>query len=414
VATLIDLISGLIIHHAVGNFDHSLLNFFAELRSVPGDEVFLRLSMMGDESVLYFVAAVPIIWLAVQRQWRAAWSIIIALAVAKLILVAFSFALAPQGFVVHTSDFRFPSAHVLMAGTVFGSLGICCARGLSRWSQALLISCFAMLVVAIGFTRLYLGVSWFSDVFGGLLIASIIVVMVSIAISTVPFTRVRPLWLLSTATAVFVIAAGFNLSTNFDKEVEYYQPLNHFVSYSEPDFLDHGWMKLPDQRINLVGRASDEFAVQWIGSLPALADALSTQNYRVWSRWGWHDLLAYLNERAKIADIAPRPLVHAGLRAKVTATLVSPEAPDQRFVLRAFQSNVVIDANGTEVHVYLLTLRQEAAHNNLGLYVLPADHPAKPADLAKLIALLQANPKVETLGVHQANGTHIVIMKPKS
>ena len=277
-----------------------------------------------------------------------------------------------------------------------------------------MISCFAMLVVAIGFTRLYLGVSWFSDVFGGILIASIIVVMVSIAISTVSFTRVRPLWLLSTAMAVFVIAAGFNLGTNFDKEVEHYQPLNRFVSYSESDFLNGGWMKLPGQRINLTGHATDEFEVQWIGSLPALEDALSMQNYRVWSPWGWHDLLAYLNEHAKIADIAPRPLVHAGLRAKVTSTLVSPDAPDQRFVLRAFESNVVIDANGTEVHVYLLTLRQEAAHNNLGLYALPADHPAKPADPAKLIASLQANPKVETLGVHQANGTHIVIMKPKS
>ena len=414
VVTLIDLISGLIIHHAVGEFDHSLLNFFAELRSVPGDEVFLRLSMLGDDSVLYCVAAVPIIWLAMQRQWRAAWSIVVAIATAKLILMVFSFALAPQGFGAQATDFRFPSAHVLMAGTIFGSLGICCARGLTRWSQALLISCFAMLVVAIGFTRLYLGVNWFSDVIGGLLIASIIVVMVSIAISTVPFTRVRPLWLLSTSLAVFMIAAGFNLSTNFDKEVEHYQPLNRFVSYSQADFLDHGWMKLPGERINLMGRATDDFAMQWIGPLPALENALSEQNYKLWGHWGWHDLLAYLNEHAKIADIAPRPLVHAGLRAKVTATFVSPEAPDQRFVLRAFQSNAVIAGAETPERVYLLTLRQEAAHNNLGLYALPADHPASQEDLAKLIAALQANPNVETLGVHQAGGSHIVIMKPKS
>jgi len=414
VVALIDLISGLVIHHAVGNFDRSLLNFFAELRSVPGDEVFLRLSMLGDEKVLYCVAAVPIIWLAFQRKWRAAWSIIVAIAVAKLILIVFSFALAPQGINVDTMDFRFPSAHVLLAGTIFGSLGICCARGLSRWSQALLISCFAMLVVAIGFTRLYLGVSWFSDVFGGILIASIIVVMVSIAISTVSFTRVRPLWLLSTAMAVFVMAAGFNLSYNFDKEVEHYQPLNRFVSYSQSDFLNGGWMKLPGQRINLTGHATDEFAVQWIGSLPALEDALIAQNYNVWGRWGWHDLLAYLNEHAKIADIAPRPLVHAGLRAKVTATLISPDAPDQRFVLRAFQSNVVIEGSGASQRVYLLTLRQEAAHNNLGLYSLPADHPASPEDLAKLVTALRSNPNVETLPVQQANGSQIVIMKPKS
>lgn len=414
VIILIDLISGLIIHHAVGQFDNSLLNFFAELRSVPGDEVFLRLSMLGDEKVLYCVAAVPIIWLAIQRKWRAFASILIAIAAAKLILVVFSFALAPQGFVAHAADFRFPSAHVLLAGTIFGSLGICCARGLSRWSQSLVISCFAMLVVAIGFSRLYLGVSWFSDVLGGILIASIIVVLVSIAISTVPFTRVRPLLLLSASMTVFVIAASFNLSYNFDKQVESYQPLDHSVSYSQADFLDQGWKKLPGQRINLIGHASDDFAIQWIGSLPALENALSQQNYQLWGHWGWHDLLPYLNAHANIAEIAPRPLVHAGLRAKVTATFVSPDAPQQRFVLRAFQSNVVIAGPETPMRVYLLTLRQEVAHNNLDLYSLPADHPAPPEDLAKLIAALQANPNVETLGVHQADGHHIVIMKPKS
>jgi hypothetical protein len=62
----------------------------------------------------------------------------------------------------------------------------------------------------------------------------------------------------------------------------------------------------------------------------------------------------------------------------------------------------------------LLTLRQEAAHNNLGLYSLPADHPASPEDLAKLVTALRSNPNVETLPVQQANGSQIVIMKPKS
>jgi len=414
VVGLADLLGGLIIRQAVGDFDQSLFNFFSELRSVPGDELFIRLSMLGDEPVLYAVAAVPVIWLLFVRKWRAAWTIVATILIAKLILVAFSIALPPHGLGAHAMWFRFPSSHALMAGTVLGTLGICCARGLSRWSQALLIACFAMFVVTIGFSRLYLGVNWFSDVVGGILIASIIVVLFSVAISTVPFNRVRPLYLLSTALVVFTMAATFHITHDFDRQAERYQPLNRFVAFSTADFVDHGWSQLPSKRINMMGRVTDQFVMQWVGPLPALKDALSKENYKIWGHWGWHDIAPYLNERASINDIAPRPLVHAGLRAKLTATLASPNGTDQRFVLRAFQSNIKIASSSGVDNVYLIYFREEAAHNNMGLYALPMDHPATTVDVAKLIDTLQKDPNVETLATHQKDGVSIVIMQPKS
>ena len=411
---LTDSVSGLLVHRSVGEFDHSLFNFFAELRSVPGDELFIRLSMLGDEKVLYGVAAVPVLWLALQRNWRASATIISAIALAKLILVGFIIALPPQGLGAHTIDFQFPSGHALMAGTVFGTVGICCARGLSRWSQALLISSFAMLVVAIAFSRLYLGVSWFSDVFGGLLIASIIVVMFSIAISTVDFSRVPSLLLLSTALVVFIISGVSNISNNFEKQLESYQPVNRLVSYPMADYLQRGWNNLPAKRINLMGHPMDEFFVQWVGPLPVLQEVLAGQHFTQWGKWGWRELLPYLNASAKISEIAPRPLVHAGLQAKMTAAMISPKDADQRFVLRAFQSNVVIAGDGKLSRVYLLTLRQEGAHDNMGLYTLPADHPPSAEDSATIIESLRTNPAIETLDVKQSDGQQIVILKPKS
>ena len=413
IVALVDLVSGLIIHQSAGEFDHSLRNFFGELRSVPGDEIFVRLSMLGDQFVLYAVAAVPVIWMAIQGKWRASGIIIAAILMAKVILLGFSFALPPQGVEAHSKDFRFPSAHALLAGTVFGILGICCARGLSRWSQALLISCFAMLVTAIAFSRLYLGVSWFSDVFGGLLLAAIIVVMFAVAISTIPFKRVRPLYLLSATLAAFLLAAVMNINTNFDKQVERYQPLNRFVVYSQADFIDRGWAAQPNRRINLMGRPTDDFALQWIGPLSTLQDALSKQHYTIWGRWGWRDIIPYLNEHASIAEIAPRPIVHAGLRAKLTATIVA-SSPEQRFSLRAFQSNVKIAGKNQLDFVYLLSVRQEAARSSMGIYTLPADHPASAQDLATLIAALQADPTIETLAARDIDGRHVVIMTPKS
>ncbi len=414
---LVDLVSGLIIHQAVGDFDQALFNFFAELRSVPGDELFVRLSMLGDERVLYAIAAVPVIWLALVGRWRASWIVVASILLAKAIIFGFYFAIPPQTTGIHPMAFRFPSNTALMAGTVYGTLGICCARGLSRWSQALVISCFAMLVIAIAFSRLYLGASWFSDVAGGVLIAAIIVVMFALAISTVPFPRFKPMYLLSTSFLVMVVAASIHITHNFDRQVERYQPQNRFVAYSVSDYLERGWSKQPSRRINIMGRATDDFVIQWVGSLSSLEAALQQEHYTIWNRWGWKDLIPYLNERAKINEIAPRPIVHAGLRAKLTATLISPDAPDapdQRFVLRAFQSNAMLTANSAVDRIYLIYIRQEAAHSNLGLYSLPADHSTSPKDIAAIISALQANPSVETLAVKEKDSHNTVILKPKS
>ena len=414
VVGLADLMSGLLLKSAVGNFDQSLVNFFSELRSAPGDELFVRLSMMGDEKVLFFVAAVPVLWMAAQGMWRAAGTILSTVALAKLIDVCFRYSLPAQDLGKISTDHQFPSNHTLMAATVFGVLGICCARGMARWSQALVIACMAMLVVAIAFSRLYLEASWFSDVFGGLLIASIIVVMFAVAISTVRFKRVHPLMLLSTAILVFAISSAVNFERNFDSQVERYQPPNLLVSYSPEDYLKGGWNNMPAKRINLMGKPADEFFVQWVGPLPVLERALVQDKFTTWARWSLHDVLAYLNDRLRIAEIPPRPLVHAGLRAKLTATLPVQNDAEQRFVLRAFQSNVMIAGSGALARVYLLTLREEAAHNNMGLYTLPVDHPASPEDLATIVKHLQADPDIETLATEDNGGQKIVILKPKS
>jgi undecaprenyl-diphosphatase len=66
------------------------------------------------------------------------------------------------------STFSFPSGHALVSLAVYGSIALVLAR---RWSshtqRALLLGATALLVIAIGFSRLYLGVHFLSDVLAG-------------------------------------------------------------------------------------------------------------------------------------------------------------------------------------------------------------------------------------------------------
>jgi membrane-associated phospholipid phosphatase len=66
------------------------------------------------------------------------------------------------------STFSFPSGHALVSLAVYGSIALVLARHLStRARRAVLLGVTALLVLAIGFSRLYLGVHFLSDVLAG-------------------------------------------------------------------------------------------------------------------------------------------------------------------------------------------------------------------------------------------------------
>jgi membrane-associated phospholipid phosphatase len=66
------------------------------------------------------------------------------------------------------STFSFPSGHALISLAVYGSIALVVARRLPRRrDRILLLAATGLLVLAIGFSRLYLGVHFLSDVLAG-------------------------------------------------------------------------------------------------------------------------------------------------------------------------------------------------------------------------------------------------------
>jgi undecaprenyl-diphosphatase len=68
---------------------------------------------------------------------------------------------------VHVSDLSFPSGHAMLSAVTYLTLGALLARGRPLASRIYLISCAILLTVLIGFSRIYLGVHYPSDVLGG-------------------------------------------------------------------------------------------------------------------------------------------------------------------------------------------------------------------------------------------------------
>ncbi|MDF6017426.1 phosphatase PAP2 family protein [Streptomyces sp. JH34] len=128
--------------------------------------------VVWDPVTLRAVVAVLTLWLVYRRAWRlAAWSAVTAVAggltglLVKVVVERARPALPDP--VAHAPGFSFPSGHAMTATTSFAILLLVLLPLVRRGLRPLFWAVAVVSVLGVGFTRVALGVHWFSDVAGG-------------------------------------------------------------------------------------------------------------------------------------------------------------------------------------------------------------------------------------------------------
>jgi undecaprenyl-diphosphatase len=160
-------------------FDISLLTWIRAHSTPAGDRIFSAISAIGSPGALSVLFVIVSVALAVRRRRLlcAAW--ILALAGDWVLNVALKNVVrrprpADAALFLQGHSFSFPSGHAMGALGCYGMLAYLAIMGLerraARWA---IVGAAAVLVLAIGASRLYLGVHYFSDVVGGYAAATI-------------------------------------------------------------------------------------------------------------------------------------------------------------------------------------------------------------------------------------------------
>lgn len=93
---------------------------------------------------------------------------------------------------IDASGFAFPSGHAIRALVVYGAMAWLIAAVTRRWMvQVLVWACAGALIAAVGFSRIYLGVHWLSDVLAGYLLGAAWLTLLLVCIGPVVDRR-RP------------------------------------------------------------------------------------------------------------------------------------------------------------------------------------------------------------------------------
>ena len=189
--------------NAVSNLDISIFTLMREMRNAPADEIMIVITMLGDAVVMAMLSVVIIAWLIWRKANRAAIAAAIAIVAAKLFEIVMKFGIQrPRPTDMNYGGpelFSFPSGHATMAAVIFGVLAVLVSHSMGRWGRALVYGVCASAVVSIGYSRVYLGAHWLSDVFAGLLFGTVIAAAFGVAVEAIPPRRIKPLGLFGAA-----------------------------------------------------------------------------------------------------------------------------------------------------------------------------------------------------------------------
>ena len=164
-----------VIHHdPLTQFDVALLDWLHARATATGYAVFNAISLLGSPVTLTILALAVGLLLAARREWIVLAGWLAAFAGGGLLDVVLKLVIRrprPPGaaaFLQHFS-WSFPSGHAMASLIGYGMLAyVLTLLWIHRRSaQVAVVLGAALLIIAIGFSRLYLGVHYFSDVVGG-------------------------------------------------------------------------------------------------------------------------------------------------------------------------------------------------------------------------------------------------------
>jgi undecaprenyl-diphosphatase len=293
-------------------------------------------TMLADWPVTSALGVVGCSVLLIHRRFRLAMGLLIAL-VSTIIFVQGMKLLVqaqrPIDIYSGADAFSFPSEHATMTATLYGVLGWISFRGAGATLGKVAVGVCVTLIMAVAFSRIYLGAHWPSDVAAGLLFGTGVTAAFALVFRGYEMPRRATGRLIAACAATLLIAGSWHIERDLNQALSFYAPQTQpAVALSKP-WRDGGWKELPTYRVDLAGETEEPLLLQWHGSNDTLQDELLRQGWLVEPAWSLAAMNTFVRPDSGPASLPVIPMFNAG-RPQAIAMIRPGE--QGRFVLRAW------------------------------------------------------------------------------
>ena len=177
------VLTGLVWTETTENFDHVWRQVALGFDPLKLLNFWKGVTFLGSVLVITSLTLAVILALALLKQWRGSGYITSTMLIAVVLESAMKWSVQrarPNEVIAYAmpTSFSFPSGHTLYATAFYGSVAVLIFPFLTGWARAAVWVAVAILVLAIGASRIFLGVHYPTDVLAGFLAGALCIAVV--------------------------------------------------------------------------------------------------------------------------------------------------------------------------------------------------------------------------------------------
>ncbi|TYC64497.1 phosphatase PAP2 family protein [Rhodobacterales bacterium] len=390
--------------------DLAILNLFDSLRTPGGDRIMVFITTLGDGIVVAVVSAVIAAYLFYKKAWRRGIGFIIAMGGTALFVPVFKTMLErsrPMELYAGAHSYSFPSGHATLNTVLFGICAVLIAHDLSRWAKASIFTVAATYVISIGFSRIYLGAHWLSDVMAGLLFGTAMVSAFAFIFGSIHNEKIGRRTVAALAVLTLAGFGGWHLHKSYQHDLEVYEPRSNKEIMTVTGWQGDGWQTVPARRIELNGDEGEPLVVQLAGNLDDLARLAELANWQRPPKWSLSSAGGFVEGETPSDSLPILPRTQNG-RQPALVLIRKDDGPDTteggRWVLRLWPSRFQILEGGSLTDLYVGSVVHEHIVRPMGEFSGP-DTDVETPPVADNPALLIPSAVVRT----RTDGSSVVL-----
>ena len=262
-----------------------------------------------------------------------------------------------QGFWKGISTHAFPSAHTVYATVLFGMLFILVlqsvdtleisarSKRLYRW---VLFSAIVAASSFVGFSRLYLGINWFSNVMGGFFLGWAWVSLCALFYLKSAHKNINFKPLVIATVLAFAIFGGFFARAGRINSLSISSKRIPPRMIDPREWLLDGWEKMPVLRLSIRGKIKQPLTVQYLGNPNKVVTCLFNYGWKTPGAINLRSLLTTLAPEVHLYDL---PILPRLLNGKFESLVMYRDIKDMRLVFRLWVSGFESEGSHSKLYV---------------------------------------------------------------